>query len=569
LCGENTVGFSFRTVPLQSNLLSMSQAPTRLFRALLLFAASFACCAHANAASYVVKHCAELEGQTVPASVIGLPTRGATITEASVVAAAAPKNRNGEYCRLVGVINAQLDTTPDIRFEVNLPARWNGRALQMGGGGYNGEIVSGTEPAAFAPAASPLSLGYATFGSDSGHVGNSRRADFAMNDEALINFGYGHLKKTHDVALALIIMGYGRKPEQTYFAGGSTGGREAYTVIERYPDDYDGVIANAPAINFTGVRLMGVKVGQAAYLVPGGFVGPAQQKRVVETVLHECDALDGALDGIVANVEACREREPQIIAQLRCASGQRPSQRDSCLSEAQLATLETLRDGFTLPYELAYGVTRYYGYNVFQGVDFSSGLGLGDSPVLLQPPRFDANGYLFAQGDSYMKYFVSHDLRFNTLAFDIDSPGNYKARLMDLSATVGAMNPDMSAFIAHGGKLITMHGLADEVISPNQTIAFYHALVAKYGQAIVDSFMRLYMVPGFQHGNGAFIPAWDELGALDRWVTANIAPETLVGTDIASATNGRSRPLCRYPGFPRYAGKGSVNSAGSFRCENP
>lgn len=551
------------------NLLSMPQATLRLLRHLLPLAASLACSAHASAASYVVKHCAELQGKDVPASVIGLPTRGAIITDASFVAAAAPRNRNGDYCRLVGVIKAQLDTTPDIRFEVNLPARWNGRALQMGGGGYNGVIVSGTEPTAFAPAASPLSIGYATFGSDSGHVGNSGRADFAMNDEAVINFGYGHLKKTHDVALALIIMGYGRKPEQTYFAGGSTGGREAYTVIERFPDDYDGVIANAPAINFSGVRLMGVKVGRASYGTPGGFVGPAQQKRVVQTVLQECDGLDGALDGIVANVEACRDREPKIIAQLRCVGGQRPSQRDSCLSEAQLATLETLRDGFTLPYELAHGVTRYYGYNVFQGVDFSSGLGLGNSATLVQPPRFDVNGYLFTQGDSYMKYFVTHDLRFNTLDFDLDHPGEYKGRLVDLSSTVGAMNPDMSAFIAHGGKLITMHGLADEVISPNQTIAFYQSLVAKYGQAIVDSFMRLYMVPGFQHGNGVFIPAWDELGALDRWVTANIAPETLVGFDIASATNGRSRPLCRYPGYPRYMGKGSMNSAASFRCENP
>lgn len=522
---------------------------------------------NAHAASYVVKHCEELRGQSVPASVIELPTRGATILDATVVAAAAPNNRNGEYCKIVGVVKAQLDTTPDIRFEVNLPARWNGRALQMGGGGYSGVVVSGTEPTAFAPAASPLSTGYATFGSDSGHVGNAGRADFAMNDEAVVNFGYGHLKKTHDVAMALIIMGYGRKPEKTYFAGGSTGGREAFTVIERFPADYDGVIANAPAINFSGVRLMGVKVGQASYGRPGGFVGVAQQKRVIETVLRNCDSLDGVADGIVSNVEACREKEPEIIAQLRCANGQRPSLRDSCLSEAQLATLETLRDGFKLPYELAYGVTRYYGYNVFQGVDFSSGLGLGDSPVVSQPLRFSENGYLFAQGDAYMKYFVSHDLTFNTLAFDVDNPGPLKARLVDLSTTVGAMNPDMAAFIAHGGKLIVMHGLSDEVISPNQTIAFYRRLMATYGADTVDGFMRLYMVPGFQHGNGVFIPAWDELGALDRWVSTGNAPETLIGADIASATNGRTRPLCRYPGYPRYVGKGNVNQASSFRCE--
>jgi Tannase and feruloyl esterase len=228
-----------------------------------------------------------------------------------------------------------------------------------------------------------------------------------------------------------------------------------------------------------------------------------------------------------------------------------------------------LRDGFTLPYPLAYGVTRYYGYNVFEGVDFSGGLGLGRSANVVEPLSFDQNGYLFTQGDGYMKYFVTHDLRFDTLGFDIDHPGRYKQRLVDLSEIVGAMNPDMTTYLAHGGKLITMQGLSDEVISPKETIAFYKALVDRYGQSVVDSFMRLYMVPGFQHGNGVFIPAWDELGALDRWVTQGIAPETLVGTDIARATNGRTRPLCRYPEYPRYMGKGNVNNASSFQCANP
>ncbi len=535
----------------------------------LLAAIAFAACSNAHAATYLTKHCADLEGKTVPASIIGLPTRGAAIVSASVVKAAALGNRNGEYCRITGFIRALQDTTPDIRFEVNLPSRWNGRALQMGGGGYNGTIVSGTEPMSFAPDSTPLARGYATFGSDSGHVGNSGRADFAGNDEAIVNFGFGHLKKTRDVALALIQMGYGRAPEKTYFAGGSTGGREGFTVIERFPNDYDGVIANAPAINFSGVRLMGVKIGQASYAKPGGFVGLAQQRRVFETVVHDCDRLDGAADGIVSNVEACRKLEPQIIASLRCENGQRPSLRDSCLSDAQIDTLETLRDGVTLPYPLAYDVSAYPGYNVFQGVDFSGALGLGDSPTLLNPPTFAANGYLFAQGDAYIRHFVTRDLAFSSLTFDVDTPGRFKQRLVTLAYTVGAMNPDFTAFIAHGGKLIAMHGLADEVISPNQTIAFYRGLVDRYGKDSVDAFMRLYMVPGFQHGNGVFIPAWDELGALDDWVSNGIAPETLIGSDIAPATNGRTRPMCRYPNYPRYMGKGSINVAASFRCVEP
>jgi feruloyl esterase len=138
--------------------------------------------------------------------------------------------------------------------------------------------------------------------------------------------------------------------------------------------------------------------------------------------------------------------------------------------------------------------------------------------------------------------------------------------LFTLSQTIGAMNPDLSRYIAHGGKLITLQGLADEVISPNQTIGYYETLQERFGADLVNGFMRLYMVPGFQHGGGVFIPSVDLLGALDNWVTHGVAPETLTATDIAPATNGRSRPLCRYPLFPRYVGKGNADLAGSFSC---
>lgn len=563
-----------------------------------------------RAATDFVARCNGLDKTVIPPTAIGLPTRGAQINDTAFIAADAQGNRNGAYCRIVGVIRATHASTPDIRFEVNLPLRWNGRSLQMGGGGYSGVLVTGTEPTAFAPSASPLFQGYATYGSDSGHVGNASLANFATNDEAVFNFGYGHLKKTHDVALTLIRMGYGRAPTERYFAGGSTGGREGLTVVQRFPDDYDGVIANAPALNFSGVRLIGVMVGQSAYgqadpgsavpvppqtdagkptstdgdlagthvpadddtgaSRPPGFVGPMLQRRIREIVLSQCDELDGLRDGIVSNVAACRQREPQIIAALRCPAQQRDwvSAR-VCATPAQMHTLQVLRDGLTLPYALAHDVTRYHGYNVFAGVDFTSGLGLGTSPVLTRPLRFDANGYLFAQADGYMKYFVTRDLQFDTLHFDVLHPGPWQDRMVALSDVVGAMNPDLSGFIAHGGKIIIMHGLADEVISPNETIAYYRTLVKRYGQPIVDAFLRLYMVPGFQHGNGVFIPAFDELTALDHWVTNGQSPETLVGADIVRGTNGRTRPLCRYPTYPRYSGKGNPNLASSFTCAAP
>lgn len=514
-------------------------------------------------------HCTDLAGALLPPARIGLPTNGALVQSAAMISATANGNLNGDYCRLTGVIRAQSAGTPDIRFEVNLPSRWNGRALQFGGGGYSGVVVTGTGPMPFSPDNAPLRRGYATFGDDSGHNGTSSEANFGLLEEAVTNFGYAHLKKAHDVALALITLGYGRAPEHMYFAGGSTGGREGYTVIQRYPDDYDGVIANAPALNFSGVRLIGVVVGQHEYRTPGGYLSPPLLEQVYARVMQVCDTLDGAADGIVSDVEACRAQEPEIIDSLRCTAQPAPASEPGCLTPPQIATLESLRDGLHLPYPLAWNVDSYRGYNVFQGTRFTSMLGLAHSPQRQPQLGFVSNGYLYAQGDAYLKYFVTHDPTFDSTNFDAARPGRYRERLVALSATIGAMNPDVSRYLARGGKLITLQGLADEVISPNQTIAYYQGLIGRYGEERVDSFMRLYMVPGYQHGNGVFIPSVDLLGALDDWVTHGNAPETLFTTDIAPATNGRTRPLCRYPAFPRYLGKGNLNSATSFTCTMP
>ncbi|CAG4891477.1 Mono(2-hydroxyethyl) terephthalate hydrolase [Paraburkholderia gardini] len=538
----------------------------RVWSVLLLAAGVGSAGAAAAAEPTFAMQCIQLAGLTLPPGIIGLPTGGARIDTAEMIAATAHNNQDGEYCRITGSIKPLKVGTPDIRFDVNLPRRWNGRALQVGGGGYNGVVVSGTGVMPFWPDRAPLAQGYATFGDDSGHVGNSALAVFGLVDEAVVNFGYAHLKKTHDVALALIGHAYGRRPEHVYFAGGSTGGREGYTVMQRFPDDYDGVIANSPALNFSGVRLLGVKVGQTEYATPGGFVPRPLLERVYQRTLEVCDQLDGAADGIVSDVSACRRHEADMIASLRCPPGEAGVANDTCLSNAQLATLDVLRGGISLPWPLAWNVTRYRGYNVFQGALFTGMLGLARNDACGTSPTIVANGYLFSQGDGYARYFIARDPAFDSLKFDVLHPGRYRQQIVALSRTIGAMNPDLSRYIARGGKLITLHGLADEVISPNQTIAYYEALVDRFGSGTVDSFMRLYMVPGFQHGSGAFIPSTDLLGALDTWVTRGTAPETLIATDIAAATNGRSRPLCRYPMFPRYGGKGNVNSASSFIC---
>lgn len=512
--------------------------------------------------------CAELAGKTVPAASIGLPTGGAKVTATASVKASDAGNTNGDYCKVTGTISPDASVaatgTPDINFQINLPETWNGKTVHMGGGGYNGTVVTGTTAVSFAPGSVPLAQGYATFGSDSGHVGNSATADFALNEASLLNFGYQHLKKTRDTAFALINMRYAKFPDKSYFAGASTGGREGITVVERFPNDYDGVIANAPAIYFWGMRLIGIKIGQASYSAAGGFIPTAKLDLLRKTAIDTCDADDGAADRIISNVEACRVKQNAIITSLRCANG--TDQGQSCLSDAQLNTARAISDDVVLPYQLAFGVNRYRGYNLFQGADFGHGLGMGSSAAAVSPPTVAANGYLYTQGDNYLKYLITKNPNLNSLAFDINNPGAFQQRLVDSSDVVGAMNPDTSAFRARGGKLIVLQGLADDAVSPNGTIAYYQDQIARYGQSTVSSFFRLYTVPGFGHGIGEFVPSWDAMGALDKWVTQGAAPETLVGTDVNAATTGRSRPLCVYPAFPRYSGAGRIDAAASYSC---
>ncbi|WP_255754842.1 tannase/feruloyl esterase family alpha/beta hydrolase [Massilia sp. erpn] len=518
--------------------------------------------------------CPILAGYAIPSSSIGLPTAGASITSAAMISATASGNTNGEYCMLKGAIKPVDPTAPDIQFQLNIPTNWNHRALQMGGGGYNGALVTGLAGIPFAPTdLTPLAQGYATYGSDSGHQSANGVVDasFASNDEALINYGYAHIKKTHDAVAVVLRRYFGQKVDfKSYFAGGSTGGRESLTAIQRFPADYDGAFAGSPSAFFTGLRMIGLPVGKANYQVAGGYLNPAKQVLVKQVATSACDALDGASDGIVSNIGACKAIAATTRASLRCPGGQDTG--DSCLSDAQLAVIDLLHEGLELPYALADDVTRYAGYNAFEGADFSlistAGLGLGTSEVLLDTPAAIPNGYLFAQGVQWLRYFVTRDANYPALGFDPANPGKYQQRVVDLSKIIGATNPDLSAFNARGGKLILLHGAADTAVSPNSTTEYFKTVGARMGQQTVNNFIRYYSVPGMGHGVGVYVPAWDALKALDNWVTNGVAPDALPSTDTVSATRGRSRPLCPYPSWPKYKGGGDINSAASFTCSN-
>lgn len=541
---------------------------TPVAAAVLLLAASLGACSgdddtpSGGAAASPQAACAQLAGSKIAASAIGLPTTGADVKSASLVLAGDAGNANGEYCKVLAAIHPVDASAPDINIEVNLPTTWNGKALQRGGGGYNGTLVTGLAQVPYGPITgpTPLAQGYVTLGSDSGHVGTTADGSFALNDEALANFGGNQLKKTHDAAMALVKTRYGAAPTRFYFAGNSQGGHEAFNVIQRWPQDYDGAIAIHPVYDFTMLQTDGNYLAKAMYANGGaGWLNPTKLALLQNAVMSACDGLDGASDGVISNVAGCQRTF--VLSSLRCAGG--ADTGNTCLSDAQIAVVNTINSRFNLGFSLAGGVNSFARWPILEGADWSGLFGFGTRPVPSSPPTALTDFGLHVLADPMVRFFVTKNPTVDSLAFD---PNAYATRLLAVSNLVDASNADISAFEARGGKLLLMHGTVDSAVTPYNTIDYYNRLVTQFGQSRLDAFVRFYLVPGFGHGTGQFIAAWDSLVALEAWVEKGTAPGTQVVADSKAGNNARTRPLCVYPAWPKYNGSGDVNSAASFTC---
>ena len=529
------------------------------------------------------KTCAELKSMVVPARAIALPTRGATILSAELIAAtAATATTNGtyvaavqEYCKLLGTIAPMDSSAPLINFQVNLPTRWNAKALQFGGGGFNGTLVTGLGAAPDAPPGtpSPLDQGYATLGTDAGHQMASlpEMQAFALNDEALLNFAYASYKKVRDVAVELIRQRYGRPPTRIYYVGASEGGREGLTMAQRFPTDYDGVISRVPVINWTGLQHAGLRSGVVQQ--NGGWLNAAKVSLVARAVLSACDTLDGLADGIVSNYLACGSTVR--LETLRCSLG--TDAGDDCLSDQQLAATSAAHSPYTFPFALANGVRTYPAFG-FGGETQAGGFGAwvtGARPAAFPAPATGGQAAQWTFGNGVIRYFVIRDAKANPLTYSAEA---YAERVRQISDLMDSTNPDLSAFAKHGGKLIIKEHLADYAQSPFAGIEYYESVVARMGRETVDRFVRLYVTPGVNHGGrgvsgttGEDIPSHvDLLGALDAWVDSGRAPgKSLIQTSVMPAppfTVLASRPMCSYPQYPRYRGSGDTKLASSFVC---
>ncbi|MCR5863757.1 tannase/feruloyl esterase family alpha/beta hydrolase [Aquincola sp. J276] len=533
--------------------------------------------------------CAELAGMTVPAARIGLPTSGATVTSATVEAAGgtAPKTF-GEYCKVMAEIAPVDPAAPKILMQLNLPATWNGKALMLGGGGYNGTIpnVAGNVPAGPADRPNPIGLGYAVFASDSGHQAATDPANpgvFALNQEALRNFSFEALKKTRDAAMYLIDKRYGDGPRRSYFAGGSTGGREALAVTQKWPADFDGAIVLYPAYAAASLDLQFGRITRAL-AQPGAYPNLAKRQALFDSAVAACDGLDGVADGVISHQAACNASYDPATATLngqplRCPGG--ADTGDSCLSDAQITAMKVIDTPIVFGYPVASGETSYPGFNTW-GTDFGrpgtgvqqtvTYLGLNTlQPTTPMPPYLPTGGVPYHSGfwSQWAKYFVTRDPGFDALTLDPQNPGPWQARISELTGLQDINQADLSAFESRGGKILMAHGTSDQLVSTRATQAYYARVQAAMGAARTAGFLRYYEIPGYGHAaSTVFNAAWDSLTALDNWVEQGIAPPAQTVADTVGVP-GRTRPLCDWPAYPRYRGSGDVNAAASFVCTAP
>ena len=475
---------------------------------------------------------------------------------------------NPEFCKVLGQIAPSDPKAPPIKFQVNLPVEWNGRSLQYGGGGFNGVLITGLAlpPAYPFGTPSPLARGFVTYGTDSGHETKPGEPPqvFALNDEAFENFSYRSYKRVRDAAVALMVRAYGNPPSKLYFMGSSEGGREALTMAQRYPEDFDGIFARVPVINWVGLQHAGTRAGLAT--MGEGWIRPAQVELFAKAVLQACDTADGSDDQLVQDPVGCKAKfQPES---LRCAAGQ---SGDQCLTDAQITAIKTLHSTYKFPFAMENGLDDYPGWGVSgentpafgpTGGWISWWLGKA-APT--QPPS-PTNGIAWIYGAGGIQYVFARDPQLDVTKY---KPEDHRERVLQVSKLMDSTNPDLSRFSARGGKLVILEHMADYAQSPYAGIRYFENVQRKLGADKTVEFARLYVAPGVDHvGSGA--PAnVDMLGVLVDWVENGKAPGDLEVTEqkveAPAFETLRSLPLCRWPAWPHYK-SGHVSLAASFYC---
>jgi len=514
-----------------------------------------------GAPGYAQDACERLAAVTIP---------GTTITLAQMVAEGAfngpPAPKSGSelshlykslpaFCRVVAKAKPTADS--DIRLEVWLPVSgWNGKLEGIGVGGFAGSIDN-------AQLAMSVKAGYAATATDTGHAGSPIDSAWAMgHPEKIIDYGYRGIHEMTRVAKTIIAAYYSKPPQRAYFSGCSGGGRQALIEAQRYPEDYDGILAGAPANDFTGLLAAGAYDTRVLTANSASFIPQAKIPTIAAAVNAACDLMDGVGDGILDDPRRCHF-DPATI---QCKGEDSPK----CLTAAQVITLK----------KLYAGMPDSKGHVVYPGYLPGAEEGQGGWGLWITGPA-PGMSFLASFADGFFSNFVFGKPDWDYKTFRVDA--DLKAANERTAHAMNALDPDLGPFKARGGKLILYHGWNDPAITPLNTLHYYENVVKKLGQKNVDSFIRLYMVPGMQHCSGG--PGPDSFGAaydlkfddprhsiyasLEQWVEGATAPLVIIASkfeDQEPAHAKMTRPLCRYPQAAKYKGSGDPNDAANFDC---
>jgi feruloyl esterase len=466
------------------------------------------------------------------------------VTQAISVRAAEKGSVRAAHCKVDGVIGTE------IRFELLLPDQWNRKLTMGGGGGFGGTVQNAVEAS--------VNSGYATVGTDTGHTGGAADATWALNNvERQLNFGYLAIHRTAEVAKAVVASYYGSAATRNYFLGCSRGGGQAMMEAQRFPGDFDGIVAGAPAYDWSGLAAQFVRNAQVAF-PDGRNLGtspftPAQLTLVESSIVAACDALDGVKDGLMEDPRRCTFNVDTIAT---CATEQPGPQ---CLTASQHGVLKALYAPTTNRAGVIYPGQPFGGEGEAQG--WRAWItGPNGQAALTGTPSLR-----FAFGTGIFKYIVFGDPSWDYTKYNLDN----LSRDTKLAATfLNATDANLDAFKGQGRKLLLWHGWSDPALTPLATIRYYEQVQAR--DPNVRDYARMFMMPGMLHcigGPGPDTADWTE--TIDAWVESGKAPDRIIARKVIGGSVTRTRPLCPYPQRATYTGSGSIDAAENFACRQP
>ncbi|HKB13110.1 MAG TPA: tannase/feruloyl esterase family alpha/beta hydrolase [Vicinamibacterales bacterium] len=449
--------------------------------------------------------------------------------------AAANANAAAAFATVPAFCRVTLQLTPssdsDIRVEVWLPAAgWNHKLQASGNGGLGGALP-------YPAMATSVKAGYAAVGTDTGHVGGN--ADFvAGHPEKLVDFAYRAIHEMTVAAKTVVAAHYDARPTRAYFSSCSTGGRQALIEAQRYPDDFDGIVAGDPS--WDQMRLYAARVWLNTYVnrTPAAVIPASKYSMIHAAVIDKCDALDGVKDGVIEDPAKCAFD----VSTLMCAGDDRPD----CLTKDQVETANAM----TRPIRDPKSGAMLHPGRYYPGSELGWGGVAGPTPS--GESHEGMRKIVFTPGWDYHTIKVPDDVE--------------RAVKADNGLLYGG-DPDLSRFFARGGKLLMYHGWADPLVSPDTSLIMFKMITERVGSPVANS-LALFMVPGMAHCQGGpGTDTFDKAAAIDRWVETGRTPASLEAAHTSGGAVDRTRPLCAYPTTAHYSGSGSTDDAKNFRCQ--